>query len=333
MVAVLALRQTHSPCGRRLPDQRELGWIRMIRYSKGQKFLDTLDSKRKLAFCICPTLFIKSEWLRAPLKAKTVLVFYYRDNLDRAVSILNEIPHWLERKKPTSDLEKTLEITLRRITKYGDELLYGCVWWPAHPELTLGDVIEYSPAFLRLWSRAAPLHPPERLENRPRRELESLALCLSMFLESQQDPFPTYLEPQTEAVEKMTAAYNRVGDDYLGDPYEVTGDDPDGVEIDEDYLHEYEPFFDLSKWTDDQLLNLEHVKALKLQLMEEQAFEDGLFEYIPWPPIKPNRFYRRTRADVCLRSPESMDPTTYGEICKAAQKCWDALFLPRGKRV
>jgi len=268
-------------------------------------------------------VFIKSQWLREDLKVKAVLSIRFRKDLDKAVAFLNRIPRWLKGTRFRPHTEKTL----RRITAYGDEFLYGCEFWPGHPDWLLGEMIGGSAMFHKLWGEvSAPLRPKPH-ENRSRLELHKMFSVLRFFVSSY--PLAVGFGPPTEADEETTRVYNRVDDDYPGDPYEDT-EDPAEAEVDDESGH-YFHFSDLQKWTDEQVLNLEHEKAFALEIAMEDAFMSGLFEYIPWPPPRPNRFLESQRLDVCLPSPQYRDPTIRSVNFNVARTCWNALFSSNPK--
>jgi hypothetical protein len=319
----------HS-CGRRPPSDPELGVIRMLRRSEGQEQLEEFVVKHKLDFCVCPKVFVKSQWLQEPLKVKAVLSLRYHKDVGRAVSFLNKIPRWLKGSRFLPRTEKTL----RRIAAFGDEVLYGCEWWPDHPDWLLGDKIGSSAVFRRMLAVLAPLDPPKPRANRTRLELHNMRRAVSYFVEI--CPFTVSLGPPTAADEEMTRGYERAYDDYPGDPYEDTEAEAD-VDFEEiDYLADGAGhFFELQEWTDEQILNLEHEKAFELEIAMHDAYGHGLFEYIPWPPNPPNYFsaHLRPRLDMCLPSPQYRDPTSHRMKCDGATKCWNALFSSNRNRL
>ena len=301
-------------CRKRLPDDRELGWIRRTRRDGGQKLIAALASK--LEFCTCPKVFIKSQWLREDLKVKVVLSVHFRKDRGKAVEFLDKIPRWLKGNRFPPRTDKTL----RRITAFGDEFLYGCEFWPGHPDWLLGEMIESS-VFHRMLAVTAPLRPPKPNENTARLELERIASSVSYFVSIY--PLTVSCDPPTAADEQMTRVYERAYDDYPGDPWEATE-----VEAGVVYEDPYSYFSDRQKWTDEQVLNLEHEKAFELKIAMGDAFAAGLFEYIPWPPKRPNPFsaHLGPRLDVCSPSPQYTDRTSHSMKCDAALKCWNALF-------
>jgi ribosomal protein L37AE/L43A len=313
-------------CRRRLPNDRELGLIRMIRHSAGQAKLEEFADKHEWKFCICLKVFVKSQWLREDLKVKAVLSVRYSKDLGKAVAFLKRIPRWLQGNRFRPRTEKTL----RRITAMGDEVLYGCVWWPGHPDWLLGDMIGNS-KFRTLWGRTAPLRSLKPHENASRLELGRMYSLVRHFVGV--NPLSVGFGPSTATVEEMTRVYESAHDAYLGDSYEDTEIEYEQI----DYLADgarYRHFFDLQKWTDEQVLNLEHKKAYEFEIAMEDASAGGLFEYITWIPERPNRFGRPSpRLDVCLPSPQHqyIDPTCKRIKQNAACMCWDALFSSNRK--
>jgi hypothetical protein len=140
----------------------------------------------------------------------------------------------------------------------------------------------------------------------------------------------------TEADEEMTRVYQRAYDDYPGDPYEDAEAEAYAYEK-IDYLADcahYGHFFDLQKWTDEQIQTLENEKAFKQEIATEHALLAGLFECIPWSPQRPNIFqeFRISKTqEVSLPSPQHRDPIANVRTIIAAQKCWNALFYSNRK--
>lgn len=331
-------------CKKRIPTDRERGLIARIRREKGQFALSRISGF--ISFCTCT--FRKPKWLRHPLEVKTVLVFYYaryfkhknrrkKPGLKMAVSILNDIPRWAEQKKPRTKAQKRRERTLRRIVEFGDDLLYGWGWWPQfHPKLALGDVISHSSEFLTRWALwvdacRTPAFPSEPVPGKYglRQELKDLADFLSFFLFDRCiDPYPDPVDlgPQTEADREMTVAYNRVADDYAAAPYNevITGSDLYSIDahlaFEECYGPGWKQLFDLRNYSNDQLLNSEHIKRREeaaRRLLEHQQSSDQKCEL--------ERL--NTRSKVCLPSPQYIDLN--GPLSREAVQCWRAVFFRR----
>jgi len=143
-------------------------------------------------------------------------------------------------------------------------------------------------------------------------------------------------------------APNPLDDDALDGYYEeVIDDEPhrdlyedEGIEYlieryeEIDYLTEagHMHFFDLQEWSDEQVLNLQHEKAFKLEMAMNDAFVAGIFEYICWPPRRPNRFGCPSLGlEVCLPSPQHRDPNILATHQILAHNCWNVLFSSNRK--
>jgi hypothetical protein len=180
----------HS-CGRRLPSDKELGWIRMIRRSSGQASLERLAAKRILEFCVCPQVFVKSQWLQEPLKLIVVVAHRFRDNPEKGVSMLNAVSRWLKEER----LGASTDRTLRRMTEFGDEFLYGSDWSGGRSDdgkpLYLGDVIERSPKFLDYLDVGLRTAGTDR--NQIRRQLSVVRTVISMLVETHPSNWNTFM--------------------------------------------------------------------------------------------------------------------------------------------